>query len=114
MFKVITHCQACRHHGQRQGSLSKSSNQGTTETNNLGCSGTLGLTLPLSLNILRTSVSLLSLLHSISLPSYVSMCVFMCVCVRTNVYNLYSAHERKNAILCNICYSGSLSLVYFV
>lgn len=112
MFKVITHCQACKHHGQRQGSLSKSSNQGTTETNNLGCSGTLGLTLPLSLNILRTSVSLLPPLHSISLHKYLCMCI--CVCAHAQTYNLYFAHERKNAILCNICYSGSLHLVYFV
>lgn len=116
MFRIITHCQACKHHDKRQGLLSKSSNQDTTETNNLECSGTLGLTLPLSLSILRTSVSLLPPLHSISLPSYVSMSVCVCMCVRThkNIYHLYSAHERKHAILCNICYSGFLSLVYFV
>lgn len=95
MFKVITHCQACRHYGQRQGSLSKSSNQGTIETNNLGCSGTLGLTLPLSLNILRTSVSLLPPLHSISLHSYVSMCVFICVCVCTQMYIIYILLMRE-------------------
>lgn len=98
MFRIITHCQACKHHDKRQGLLSKSSNQDTTETNNLECSGTLGLTLPLSLSILRTSVSLLPPLHSISLPSYVSMsvCVCMCVCAHTKTYIIYILHMRES------------------